>query len=277
MNAIEAAAMSLSHLNGNFTVTAPGGFDVDNYDGTEDVAIDFGGARKHNISDVSTQNRMPLKIRNTHPTETLFFDIWGGYETVKKVLKPFREGVKIAIAAGQPVPLGELIILEQYKFAPGLMQTGQFADLENKGFTTGGGQYQGLTASVNGGKPIEDFFYSLMENPSYISGIDLDASDALQLNNPIRVMEKTPFRASSDKVFVFSEFRDQNTIRDKTIKVKLDGDQRIFLTPNWGVQYSINPNTTVDLTLYLGASVNQGKALEKKVYIAEGNKFRRRR
>lgn len=134
---------------------------------------------------------------------------------------------------------------------PGLVATGAFNDRNGAA---------GLSGASTSDVSIETFFYFLSKNPSRLNFIQIDSSAASQLSQNLIINYINPYRQEQNKTIYPSNERNQNVYQTTIVQFKvmaqLDYEKDIF--------YNFVGSSTTTVTFFMGAQLNQAKALEKK-------------
>lgn len=268
---IEQAAADMNHFGGG----SPMDMGVENYNGEGDVVMDFTGSGPRNLALRDDLAVVKLEIINTHPTAPITFDIWGGYRIKKRKTETIIQGNAAAIAAGGAVPAGTPKVISVIDWAKGQMIDGRVYDKADVGYQAGANT--GLVVNTLGSSSVEDILDFWEKNPTFVRSIGIDVDNPLQLQVDFQMFELNPYAQKGQKFLRPNTYSGPDTFRDNTAKIDLSGDNVIHFNSTTAVQYTILKNTTVQLTLYMGANLNSGKSLEKKVAMAERNFSRQNR
>lgn len=151
---------------------------------------------------------------------------------------------------------------ERFKLASGLGATTGLP-LADGAFNSIGGNALSIAGSPT---PWERFLNFYKNNPTQVKGFFLESDVEAQISTTVEIERHSAFRASlQSRAITISNYTNENTFQTKKVTVKeeilFDHQQEIIMT--------IIANSTMTVTLYCGAVLNNAKALAKKIMKAE--------
>lgn len=240
MEAISEAIRNLSNFAG------------EPYTGENDVFLDFGGGsapiQKQFANEISTDRTFTMQIINADDKQD--FRIY-----------PFHRQLGIFAYNNQNAVCGFVRTGNMDGFDPA---TGAIV-VPLAGI---------LTANSLGAETIEDFISYCHENPSRITGMQISATNELNVRNVLSIYKHTPFRGQSkDRQYSLSTFTDENTYRNGIVTFNMDAQLDGRTTMELIINRSKDKDTPniVTITFFIGASHSPSKALESKSLIAKSN------
>ena len=136
--------------------------------------------------------------------------------------------------------------------APGLIATGAFNDKAGLPGLSGSAQLPG--------KRIEEFLEFLKYVPSQLVMMKIRSSNIEQIGNPIQVKTLSPYQELPTEYIQPENAQDQYSNNDKVVTFMVEKQldySRLF-------EYVVEPDTTVSIIFYMGASLDTAVALERK-------------
>ena len=138
----------------------------------------------------------------------------------------------------------------------GQIATGAFNDVNGAA---------GLTGSSGTSFSIETWMYYVRNNPSRLTHLRVQSTVNAQLSNALILDEINPYKDVENVLFYPQNEIGQDTFNQNLVVFKVNA-QLDYLKD---LQLNISASSTATITFFLGAELNQAKALEKKVSRAQ--------
>lgn len=98
------------------------------------------------------------------------------------------------------------------------------------------------------------------QNPTRILGFKIASTDALQIETNVSIETESPFHAAlKSRQIVLADYQNEHTYRDKVVTVP----EQFQLDEKTKVRMTVVANSSMTVTLYVGAVFNASKALHK--------------
>ncbi len=116
-------------------------------------------------------------------------------------------------------------------------------------------------------KNIKYFRNFFRENPTRVLGFKVSATTSLQIETNVDIEVDSPFHQTlKSRQIVLADYQNENTYRDKVVTVP----EQFQLDRLTKVRMTIAPDTSMTVTLYIGAVLSPSKALHKLAAKASG-------
>ena len=115
----------------------------------------------------------------------------------------------------------------------------------------------GVAGKLKDLKFLRNFFRS---NPTRVLGIKIASDVSLQIETNISIETQSPFHnALKSRQIVLADYQNEHTFRDKVVTVP----EQFQLDDKTQVRMTVVANSSMTVTLYMGAVLNPSKALHK--------------
>lgn len=113
--------------------------------------------------------------------------------------------------------------------------------------------------------PISNFLNFIHIVPTRCIGFKVTSTDALQIEESFKIKQMSPFRGLEDRSIVLANYQDENTFRDKVVTVS----ENFQFDDQTEIRMNIVGNSTMTLTFYCGAMLNNSRGLFQKAQKAQ--------
>lgn len=115
----------------------------------------------------------------------------------------------------------------------------------------------GVAGKLKNLKYLRNF---IRQNPTRILGFKIASTDALQIETNVSIETESPFhQALKSRQIVLADYQNEHTYRDKVVTVP----EQFQLDEKTKVKMTVVANSSMTVTLYVGAVLNTSKALHK--------------